>query len=204
MSIITVVPKIQFPVITFEIKENGNELINFGDHYYYIKHLKTPYKQECILYYTSNIEIFKNIKDFVKCCDDNVYICKTINKPPKFWSQHHYSYDDHRLFKLDSAQNLLFSDRFLQKDNSVLMLRNTKIPIINMIKVDNWLNYEIDYENLTVYTNYELDLNNTKIVYDNNMRMPLIKICGEILSIYPEFDTIRNVYTSIKFTQFED
>lgn len=204
MSVITVVPKIQFPVITFEIKENHDELIDFGDHYYYIKHLKTPYKQECVLYYTSNIEIFKNINDFVKCCDNNVYICTTINKSPKFWSNHHYSYNNHRLFITDSTQNLLFSDRFLQKDKSVLMLRNTKIPIINMIKVDNWLNYEIDYENLTVRTNCDLDLNNTKIVYDNNMRMPLIKICSEILSVYPEFDTIRNVYTSIKFMKFEE
>ena len=84
------------------------------------------------------------------------------------------------------------------------MLRNTKIPITNMIKIDDWLNYEIDYENLIVHTNCDLDLNNTKVVYDNNMRMPLIKICSEILSIYPEFNTIRNVYTSIKFTQFEE
>ena len=204
MSIITIVPKIQFPVITFEIKENGDELINFGDHYYYIKHLKTPYKRECILYYTSNTEVFKDINDFVKCCDNNVYICKTLNKSPKFWSQNHYSYNDHNLFKADSIQNLLFSDRFLQKDNSALMLRNTKIPITNMIKIEDWLNYEIDYENLIIYTNCDLDLNNTKVVYDNNMRMPLIKICSEILSIYPEFDTIRNVYTSVKFIQFEE
>ena len=204
MSTITVSSKIQNPIITFEIKENGDELINFVNHYYYIKHLKMSYKRECILYYTSNVEVFKNINNFVKCCDDNIYICKTLNKSPKFWSQHHYSYNEHSLFKLDIAQNLLFSDRFLQKDKSVLMLRNTKIPIINMIKIEDWLNYEIDYENLTVHTNCDLDLNDTKIVYNNNMRMPLIKICSEILRIYPEFNTIGNVYTSIKFMQFKE
>ena len=204
MSIITLVPKMQFPIITIEIKENGDELINFGDHYYYVKHLKIPYKRECMLYYTSNTEVFKNINDFIKCCDDNVYICKTPNKFSKIWSRYYYSYNDHDLFKTDSKQNILFSDRFLQKDKTLLMLRNTKIPITNMIKIDDWLNYVINYENLTVCTNCDLDLNNTKVVYNNNMIMPLVKICSEILSIYPEFNTIKNVYANIKFTQFEE
>ena len=65
MTIITIIPKLQYPVITFEIKDNNDELINFGDHYYYVKHLKLK-SPECILYYTNNIETFVNINEFNK------------------------------------------------------------------------------------------------------------------------------------------
>lgn len=84
------------------------------------------------------------------------------------------------------------------------MLRNSYTPISNVIKVDGWLNYEIYYENLIVKTNGEIDFNNKNDIYKYNMRLPMIKKCSQILEIYPEFNTINDVYLAIKFEKFED